>query len=156
MAKKFLLTTIFALLLVLSLATISFAKVDNTTTTLGDEVTSSMNKTEKNMDELGNSTGLDRAGQAVENGARTVGETVKDGMDSIGRGVEDLVDEDDDRTNNTTVAGTTRNYGAGQIQAQDTQTGRNGMSQNAWIWIVMVVVALVIVAAVWFYAAQKD
>ncbi|MBR1540776.1 MAG: hypothetical protein IJ629_06475 [Clostridia bacterium] len=163
MAKKVFLITIFAIVLLLGLSTVCFAKVDNTTTTLNNEVTNSMNKTERSMDDLVDRTNLDKAGQAIENGARAVGNVVSTGMDDIGRGTEDLVDgrddtRDDTRTDNRSVAGTTGNYTAGQIGQTDPDvtTGRNGMTQNAWIWIVMVVVALIIVAAVWYYAAQRD
>jgi len=162
MAKKIVLTIVFAIGFTLLFATISFAKTNNTTTTLGNEVTSSMNKTERSMSDLANESNLDHAGRAVENGARAVGNTIIDGMDDMKKGVEDLVRDDADkndntRTDNRAVAGTTGNYTAGQIEPTETDvTGRNGMSQNAWIWIVMIVVALVIIAAVWYYAAQKD
>ena len=162
MAKKIVLTIVFVISFTLLFATISFAKTNNTTTTLGNEVTSSMNKTERSMSDLANETDLDNAGRAVENGARAVGNTMMNGMDDMKKGVEDLVGDDTDRKDNTrtdnrAVVGTTGNYTAGQIGPTDTDvTGRNGMSQNTWIWIVMIVVALVIIAAVWYYAAQKD
>ena len=162
MAKKIVLTMVFAIIFTLALATISFARTDNTTTTLGNEVTSSMNKTERSMNDLANETNLDSAGRSIENGARAVGNTINDGMDNMRRGVENLVDEDDDmtnnrRTDNRAVAGTTGNFTAGEVGPTETDaTGRNGMTQTTWIWIVMIVVALVIIAAVWYYAAQKD
>ena len=163
MAKKVLLTIIFTIVSILAFSTISLAKTDNTTTMLDDEVTSSMNKTERSMNDLVDKTDLDKAGKTIENGARAVGNAVNNGMDSIGRGMENLADEDNYNTRDNTitdnraVAGTTGNYTAGQIGQVDSDiTGRNGMTQNAWIWIVMIVVALIIVAAVWYYAAQKD
>ena len=150
MAKKVFLTTIFALLFILALTTMGFAESSNMTTKLGNEVTSSMNKTEKSMDDLGKKTDLDEAGQTMENGVRDTGDAIKDGMDDIGKDVEG---EGNGKSENRAVAGTTGNYGTGEIQ----QTGeaRNGMTRNAWIWIVMVVVALIIIAAVWFYATQQ-
>ena len=164
MSKKLFLTIISAIVFILALTTVSFAKNDNTATTkLGNEVTSSINKTERNMDDLGDEKGKDKAREDIKNGARDLGNTITDGMDDMGRTVEDLVGGDDDtdsmrnddeRTENRAVAGTTGNYTAGEVQTDGT-TGRNGMTGNAWIWIVMVVVALIIVAAVWFYAAQK-
>ena len=148
MAKKIVLTIVFALTFTLALATISFAKMDNTTTTLGNEVTESMNKTEKSMTDLGNEMDLDGAGRSIENGARAIGNTINDGMNSM---------RNDTRSDNRAVAGTTGNYTAGEIGPTETEsTGRNGMTQTTWIWIVMIVVALVIIAAVWYYAAQKD
>lgn len=131
MAKKIILSILLAVLFILGLSTICFAESENTTTTLGNEVSSSMNKTERSMDDLGEKTGMDKVGRTVENGARSVGNA---------------------------VAGTTREFTSGQYASNpDTNTGRNGISQNAWIWIVMIVVALIIVASVWFYAAsQRD
>ncbi len=163
MAKKIFLSIVLAAICILGISTISFAKSENTTTDLGDKVTSSINKTERSMDDLADRTELDKAGRTIENGARAVGNAVSDGMDNIGRGVEDLTTDgetrdDKTRTENRAVAGRTGNYTAGQIGQTnpDTTNGGNGMTQNAWIWIVMVVVALIIVASVWFYAAQHD
>ena len=60
MSKKLFLTIISAIVFILALTTVSFAKNDNTaTTTLGNEVTSSINKTERNMDDLGDEKGTD-------------------------------------------------------------------------------------------------
>lgn len=155
MAKKVFLTIIFTLIFVLALTTMAFAESSsNSTTKLGNEVTSSMNKTERSMDDLVDRSDLDEAGQEVTDGVRDMGNTVRDGMNDVGRGIEDLGDEDNSRTtDNRAVAGTTGNFSAGQVQTDGENT--NGMSQNAWIWIVMVVVALIIIAAVWYYATQK-
>ena len=156
MAKKVFLTIIFTLIFVLALTTMAFAESSsNSTTKLGNEVTSSMNKTERSMDDLVDRSDLDEAGQEVTDGVRDMGNTVRDGINDVGRGIEDLGDEDNSRTtDNRAVAGTTGNFSAGQVQTDGENT--NGMSQNAWIWIVMVVVALIIIAAVWYYATQKQ
>ena len=146
MAKKIFLTTIATLLFILALATTGFAE-SNMTTKLGNEVTSSMNKTEKSMDDLARKTDLDEAGETIKNG-------VTDTKDAVRDGIDDLVDEDDSRTENRAIAGRTGNYATGEVQT--TTQARNGMTRNAWIWIVMVVVALIIVAAVWYFATQQN
>ena len=154
MAKKIFLTIVFAVVFILALTTMTFAESSNSTTKLGNEVSGSMNKTERSMDDLVDRSDLDEAGRDMVDGVRDVGNDVRDGIDDIGRGIEDFGDEDDSkRTDNRAVAGTTGNFSAGQVQT-DGQTN-NGMSQNAWIWIVMVIVALIIIAAVWYYAVQK-
>ena len=157
MAKKIFLTTMFAVLFILALTTIGFAESSNMTTKLGNEVTSSMNKTEKGMDDLDRNNGLDEAGQALKDGVRETGNAIRNGMEDIKNGVEDLGDEEDNSrtTENRAVAGTTGNYTTGEIQTQTVGENRNGMTSNAWIWIVMVVVALIIIAAVWYYATQQ-
>ena len=156
MAKKVFLTIIFTLIFVLALTTMAFAESSsNSTTKLGNEVTTSMDKTEKSMDDLVDRSDLDEAGQEMTDGVRDMGNTVRDGINDVGRGIEDLGDEDDSRTtDNRAVAGTTGNFSAGQFQTDGENT--NGMSRTAWIWIIMVVVALIIIAAVWYYATQKQ
>lgn len=116
MAKKIILTIILSLVAIVAFSTISLAESNNTTTTLGNEVTSSMNKTERSMNDLVDRTNLDKAGQTIENGARAIGNVVNDGLDGIGKGIEDLTDEDEMKSENTAVAGTTRNYNAGQTR----------------------------------------
>jgi hypothetical protein len=157
MAKKLLFTIFFSVFMILSFFTVSYAESSNTTTTLGNEVTTSMNKTERSMNDLVDRTEMDNVGNAVENGARSVGNTVNNGMNAIENGVNNLMNNDDNnnntRTDNRTIAGTTGNYTAGQ-QLQGTTN--NGMSGNTWIWIVMIVVALIIVAVVWYYAAAQN
>lgn len=151
MAKKIFFTIFFAILALFTLASLSFAESNEITTKLGNEVTESMNKTERSMDDLGDKTGLDKAGKAIDNGVKDTGKMIDNGAKSVGRdmkdGMEDLVGE------SNKVAGRTGNYASSQIQGE---VGRNGMTANAWIWIVMAVVALVIIAAVWFYAMQRD
>ena len=156
MAKKVFLTIIFTLIFVLALTTMAFAESSsNSTTKLGNEVTTSMDKTERSMDDLVDRSDLDEAGQEMTDGVRDMGNTVRDGINDVGRGIEDLGDEDNSKTtDNRAVAGTTGNFSAGQVQTDGENT--NGMSRTAWIWIIMVVVALIIIAAVWYYATQKQ
>ena len=142
MAKKVFLTIICALLFVLALTTVGFAESGNSTTKLGNEITSSMNKTQRNMDDLVDRTNLDEAGQKLKDGVRDVGNAVDDGINDISK------------TENKAVAGTTGNFTSGEVGTTSDPV-RNGMTRNAWIWIVMVVVALVIIAAVWYYATQQ-
>ncbi len=152
MAKKIFLTLCVAVLFILALTTVGFAE-SNSTTKLGNEISSSMNKTERSMDDLVDRSSLDEAGQRMSDGVREMGNTVNDGMNDLGRGVEDT-ESNGEKTENRAVAGTTGNFASGEIEGT-TDTGRNGMTRNAWIWIVMIVVALVIIAAVWYYATQQ-
>ena len=155
MAKKIFLTIFFSVVLLLSFFTISFAESSsNTTTTLGNEVTNSMNKTERSMNDLVDRTDMDNVGRTIENGARAIGNTMKNGMNAIENGVEDI--GNNTKSENRIVSGTTGNYLAGQ-QVQDVSTTNNtGMAGNTWIWIIMIVVALIVVALVWYYAAAQN
>lgn len=71
-------------------------------------------------------------------------------MDDLGRSVED----EGKTIENKAVAGMTGNFNSGEVQ-ETISEATGGLSQNAWIWIIMIVVALVIIAAVWYYATQQ-
>ena len=92
--------------------------MENITTSLGDEVTSSMNKTERSMD---------NAGSAISDGARTVGNVMSDGMNYI---MSDGNTEDT-RTDNRAVAGETGNYTAAQVGGQRNTNSNKGIKYKS-------------------------
>lgn len=152
MTKKILIAILFAIS-ILCCSTIVFAAEN--TTSLGNEVDSSIRKTE---DSTGNMTrnagnGTRETGNTVKNGVEDVGNAIKNGVEDIGNGITDGFDENNEARTNNSVPGTTGNYTS--AQAVD---GRNntGMSGTTWIWMVLAVVAIIIVAAVWYYVAQND
>ena len=73
----------------------------------------------------------------------------------IENGIEDL--------GNTFTAGAARtsnnNGNAGTYTTGRTSTGAAtfaGMTANTWIWFVMAIAAVAIIALVWYYAMQND
>lgn len=120
---------------------------------LGNEITSSINETEKSIDNLVDVDTLDHAtqtrttdnniGNDMENAARNFGNGVENTARNMGNDVKN--------TTNKAVAGVTGNYTSGQ-----TTTNGDGMSATTWMWIVLAVVAVIIIASVWYYASQRN
>ena len=160
MTKKIMLTIIFSLTLLFS-ATVCFAESENKTeaTNLGNEITTSMDKTEKSIDSIGdnkkdNENNNDSKLDNVRDGVRSTVENVENGIEDA---VNDVVDGardlgNDVEENNTAVAGTTSNFASGDMATTNDGTG---MSGTTWLWIILAVVAIAIIAAVWYYAAQR-
>lgn len=161
MAKKIFYSILLSMILLFT--GVVFASSDSNetkSTSLGNEITSSMDRTEDRIDNLVDTDSKDKArngernmGDDIKAGAENIGNDVMDGMNNVKNGVEDLMDGDNgnETRRNTAVSGTTGNYNAGETIQNET----GGMSQNAWIWIILAVVAIIIIAAVWYYAAQK-
>ena len=140
---------IFSILVSIILAftsIICFAASDENKITmkgLGNEITSSINETEKSIDNLVYMDTFDHASET-----RTTDNSI---MDNMGNAVEGL-GNDIENTTNKAVAGTTGNYYAGETMT----TNGNGMSATTWIWIVLAIVAVIIIASVWYYASQRN
>ena len=182
MAKKIFYSILLSIVLLFT-GIVVFASSDSNkteSTNLGNEITTSMDRTEDRIDNLvdinqGNDAknGLQNVGENIKDGARNVGEDIKDGTENLGEnikngaenvgdtvkngvkdaenGIEDLMDGDSENRNNTAVSGRTGNY-AGPETVADTN---DGMSGTTWVWIILAVIAIIIIAAVWYYAAQK-
>lgn len=159
MAKKIFYSVLLSIVLLFT--GVVFASSESNeikSTNLGNEITTSMDRTEDRIDNLVDTDAGEKArngernlGDDIKAGAENIGNDVKDGVNNVKNGVEDLMDGNNENgtTRNTAVSGTTGNYNAGEtVEA-------GGMSQNAWIWIILAVVAVIIIAAVWYYAAQK-
>ena len=98
---------------------------------------------------------LDKAGGTVRNIVDNDGNVVRDGVGNMENGMESL--------GNTFSAGASRtssNMGnANNYTTTRTATNGNtfaGMNANTWIWFVMAIAAVAIVALVWYYAMQND
>ena len=98
---------------------------------------------------------LNKTGESVKNVMDNAGNMVRDGVGHIENGIEDL--------GNTFSAGAartpsnndnTRNYTTART-SNGTATFA-GMTANTWIWFVMAIAAVAIVALVWYYAMQND
>lgn len=144
MAKK-----IFVSLAIIMLSLccgVCFAAEDNSNVNLGDQITDSLDKAGNNM--------------------RNVADDVMDGM-----GIRDNRNNDnynnntnnnrnnnnntmDNRTGYTNDNGFTDGYNAVRTSVDEVTTGN--MSTTTWIWIILAIAAIIITAAVWYYAAQDN
>ena len=94
-----------------------------------------------------------------------LGEEITDSLNKAGNSVRNVADDamnmgtDNTRNNNN---GTARNYDNGngynavRTSVDDMATGATNMSTTTWIWIILAVAAIIIVAMVWYYAVQDN
>lgn len=141
MAKKSLICGL-AMVVLLLFCGICFAADDGNSISLGNEVMRSIDKT-------GNSFRNVVSGNVV-NGAVN---NVREGTNNVENGLNDVVNGND-RNNNagnrdyntvrTTTEGTTTNGTAGTMTA------------TTWMWLILIVAAVIIIAAIWYYATQSN
>lgn len=145
-------------------------------TDIGNEITSSIQETQKSFDNVternadaagdnardmtedaGNTIkdGARDVGNAVENGLQDAGNMVQNGVNGLKNEVENSGEKMENELDNTTnaISGETSNFTSG-----DTADGVNdgGMSTRTWVWIIIAVIAVIIIAAVWYYATNKN
>lgn len=136
MTKKFLTCSIIVILLFLS-TSFCFAAEDNkdnnnNKSDLGSELTDSMNKIEKTADDLLTDNDNDEGTAA--------GAITDDRID------DDMMDND--RNNNG-------NYDATRTSTDTDLMNGTTMDGTTWVWIILAVVGVVILATIWVYAMQN-
>lgn len=98
------------------------------------------------------------AGNAINQGATTVRNavgTAENGIANAASGV--LGGTNTNKSNTAVMSGTNNNY----TNYTATRTATNnatflGMTANAWTWLIMAILAVAIVALVWFYSKQHS
>lgn len=166
MKKKFLYIILVVSAFLLA-STVCFAAEDEVKSTdLGNEITSSIKETEKtnvnvisrNADSGENmKDAVKDMGNTIKDGAEDVGNTVKNGMEDAGNEIKDSGDKMKNETDNmgensrNSVSGETSNYAS-----RETATSNTGMNVRTWVWIIIAVAAVIIIAAVWYYAANRN
>lgn len=147
MKKKIMLSVLFSAICIL-MSTVCFATTNDSnknntmTEKIGNEITSSIKETEKSVDNLVNTDVVNNVNKGLNK---------DDDKDNSSKKRSDMTN-DVDKEENKIVAGTTGNYNAGETAT----TSGNGMSVTTWVWIILAVLAVIIIAAVWYYAAQRN
>lgn len=92
-----------------------------------------------------------------------LGSELTDSMNKIEKSADDLTDKmrNDDRDKNAVDGAITDNkltsdYNATRTSLETDVTNATGMSGTTWIWIILAVVGVIILATVWFYAMQNN
>ncbi len=117
---------------------VCFAAQNNSNVNLGDEITRS----------------LDKAGDSVENVVDDVMDAGENTIRSVGNTMDDN-NTNNERTSQRNNYTNGTNYNAVRTSVdEDMATGT--MSTTTWIWIILAVAAIVIVAMIWYYAAQDN
>ncbi len=145
MNKKFL-TSFLVFIVVLLISATCFA----TNTDLGTEMQDSANKAGESMQNAGNGmmNMANDIGNGIQDMAEGIGNGIRDTAQGIGAGVEDMFDGDDMNTTTGT------NYNATRTSAD--VTGTTGMANTAWIWLILGITGIVIVALTWYYVSQDN
>lgn len=160
MLKKFLIATL-ALIILSLCCTICFAKEDENKINLGNEIMRSIDKTENSMQNVISGNVVNDTGNivrdginGVENGTRNVGNTVNDYMNNGGNINNDNINNN----NNTATTGLNNgNYNTARTSVDQTLNGGiNTMTATTWMWIILIVAAVTIIAAIWYYATQDN
>ena len=90
------------------------------------------------------------AENAVENTAKDVSNTSKEATNKIENGANNTKNTVTDHNKTAT----TNTYTATRTATDGTAHTFMGMSSTAWTWLIIGIAAIVIVALVWYYAAQ--
>ena len=127
-----------AIFVIISLvATICFA--DDNTVNLKDQINNSLNKTENTTQNIVNDA--KQAGNEVMQGAKDAGNMVKDGFDKTGNMI-----------NNTVQSG----YNTTRTSVGEAYNNDGFMSSTTWMWVIVGVASVIIIAAIWYYAIQES
>lgn len=129
MAKKIFIS--LAIIFLSLCCSVCFAAENNSNVNLGEEITDS----------------LDKAGSSVRNVA-------DDAMNEVDGRDRNNNNNTENRNSNTAKNGFTNSYNAVRTSVDEVATGN--MSTTTWIWIILAVAAIVIVAMVWYYATQNN
>ena len=123
------------------------AEGDNKTSiNLGNEITKSIDKTGQSMQNLTNNV---FSGNNIVNDMKTdaenMGKSVTDEMNRVDDGIVSRTD------NNQGDYNVTRTTSEGS-----NTTMFNAMSTTTWMWIILAVAAIIVIAAIWYYATQNN
>ena len=135
MAKKIFVS--FAIIVLALCCSVCFAAENNSNVNLGEEITDS----------------LDKTGDSIRNVADDVMNGV-DGNTRNNRNNNTNNNGNDNRTGYTDNNAFNNGYNAVRTSVDDVATGN--MSTTTWIWIILAVAAIIIVAMVWYYAVQDN
>lgn len=129
------------------LSTFCFA---NNTATLGNEVSQSVNKSEDTIQNFG---------EGVRNVASDIGNGIENAAGNVGQGVEDMFDGNQD--NNSQGNNSQDGNNDGYVATRTTTDGGAGMtgglmSNNAWVWLILAIVAVAIIGLTWYYTTQNN
>lgn len=145
MTRKILFLSLLSLVLSICTSVVCFANTNSETVTLGNEITSSLER------------GMNNVGEAVDDVVDGGERMIRDGANTVDN-MFDNNNNDNNRNNNmdnndyyTTGYNTTRT-----AEETNLTTNNNTMSTTTWMWIIFALAAIIVVAAIWYYAMQGN
>lgn len=131
MARK--LTITLAVIILSFCCGVCFAEENNSNMNLGDDISNTFND--------------------VESGIEDVANDVMDGEVTTDNNYRN----NDDMTDRNYIDSTTNGYNAYRTTTDGTITGTDTtMSTTTWMWVILAIAAIVIIAMIWYYAVQGN
>lgn len=170
MAKKSLICGLAIILLLFCCGVCFAAENKGNSINLGNEIMQSIDKTQDSFQNVvsGNvvhdtTNAVKDGGNTITNGFKDIGNEVTGTINNNNNDYDSNYNNDNNNNNNNNdnnrAAGMTGNYNA--TRTTDTinaglNNGINTMSATTWMWIILIVAAVVILAAIWYYATQSN
>lgn len=103
------------------------------------------------------------AENVVEDAAKGTAGAIRSGFNTVGEGTENVVNDaknmgngnGDNAQADTNKAKTNSNYNATRT-ATENGASSNGMGREVWTWIIVAIIAIVIIALIWYYASRNN
>ena len=163
MAKKTLISTILAIIVLCLCCGISFSAENgnNNSINLGNEIMQSVDKTGESFNNMVSGNTMRDAGNSIKNGMNNMMNSEKNMVNNMVDGMNNMMNDTNNNSDNngTNNMGTINNTGDYNVVRTDVQGSTNNMSTmttTTWMWIILVVAAVVIIAAIWYYATQGN
>lgn len=147
MTTRKLLYSILAIIVLCVCSSTCFAAENGNSVTLGNEIMQSIDKTGQSFDNIVSGNIVDD----TKNGVRSGVDNAKDGVDD---GMNMITDDAMMMTNNTRQ----QDYNTAQTATEGTaqRNGMDTMTTTTWMWIILSIAAIIIIAAIWYYATQNN
>lgn len=153
MTRKVLFLSLLSLVLSICTSVVCFANTNNTVK-LGNEITSSL---ERGMDNVRNAADdvMDGGANLMRDGANAMDNMMDNNNYNNNNYDNNNYDNNNYYTRNT--AGYNNGYNTVRTAEETNLTNNNtGMSTTTWMWIIFALAAIIIVAAIWYYAMQGN
>lgn len=143
MTKKVFIGILVSILLSLC-SSFCFAATNTDKVNLGNDVSSSIDK------------GVNSIGDAAKGIVNGTDRAVRDTGDAIGN----MGNRIDSNNNHGNYNNNNRNYNNGNYSTTrtsvDNAMNSTGMSTTTWMWVIFAIAAVIIIAAIWYYAMQSN
>lgn len=146
--KKSIFTITFIILSILFSASFVFAAENNV-----ENVKNNMVDTVNNAGNVVQDTASGAAG-AVKNGLNAIGNTTQNMTNSVNNAGNDMMNNTDNNMMNTDN-NSNSDYTATRT-ATENNTETAGGYNNMWTWIIVGIIAIVIIALIWYYVSQNN
>lgn len=159
MLKKSLFCALAIMVLSLCCGICCFAAENGNTINLGNEIMESIDKTKDSAKNVISGNVIKDTGNMVTNEMNNIKDETRNMGNTITNTFGDMTNnENNDNNNNKDAIGTNNgNYNTTRTSAEQTlNNGMNEMTVTTWMWIILIVAAVTIMFAIWYYATRNN